>query len=47
MTSLMWNLKYDTNYIIKQTHRKQICGCQGEGLDWEFETNRCKLLYIG
>ena len=34
----------------KQTHRDQICGCQGEEgggrSNWEFEVNRCKLLYI-
>ena len=32
-------------------HREQTCGCQGGGggrggLDWEFGTSRCKLLYI-
>ena len=30
-------------------HREQTCGCQGGGarggLDWEFRTSRCKLLY--
>ena len=33
----------------KQTHRhrEQTCGCQGEGMDWEFGVSRCKLLYIG
>ena len=29
-------------------HREQTCGCQGVGggLDWEFGTSRCKLLYV-
>ena len=31
-------------------HRKQTCGYQGEGsrggMNWEFGTSRCKLLYI-
>ena len=37
----------------KQTHRhrEQTCGCQvglkGEGEDWEFGVNGCKLLYVG
>ena len=39
----------------KQTHRhrEQTCGClgggcqgRGGGMDWEFGTSRCKLLYI-
>ena len=37
----------------KQTprHREQTCGCQrgdgvGGGMNWEFETSRCKLLYL-
>ena len=35
----MWNLKYGTNDLStkqKQTHRHRewICGCQGEGLEW-------------
>ena len=42
------------NLSIKQKqihkHREQTCDCQGEGgrgeKDWEFETGRCKLLYI-
>ena len=34
----------------KQNHRhsEQTCGCQGrgeEGMGWEFEIRRCKLLY--
>ena len=31
--SYMWNLKYDTNLSMKQTHRhrEQTCGCQGGG----------------
>ena len=33
----------------KQTHREQICGCQGgmwggRGMDWESSVGRCKLL---
>ena len=33
----------------KQTHRhrEQTCGCQEGGMDWEFGTSRCKLLYTG
>ena len=35
----------------KYRHRKQICGCQGEGVeggkDWNFGISRCKLMYIG
>ena len=39
------------NTSMKQTHREQTCGCQGEeaddvGMDWEFGISRCKLLYI-
>jgi len=39
------------NISMKQTHREQTCGCQGEeaddvGMDWEFGISRCKLLYI-
>ena len=42
------------NLSIKQKqihkHREQTCDCQGEGgrgeKEWEFETGRCKLLYI-
>ena len=37
----------------KHTHRprEKTCGCQrglwgGEGLDWDFEISKCKLLYI-
>ena len=46
----MGNLKYDT-MKQKRTHRlrDQTCGCQvgwgGRGMDWEFGTDRCKLLY--
>ena len=51
----MWNLKYGTNEPIYKTetnsHREQTCGCQvglkGEGEDWEFGVNGCKLLYVG
>ena len=25
-------------------HRKQTCGCQGGGMDWEFGISRCKLI---
>ena len=46
----MWNLKYDTNELIKETetlrHRKQTCDCQGGGMDWEFGISKYKLLYI-
>ena len=48
----MWNLKYGTNEHIDdiETHTEKICGGQGggvmgEGKDWEFGTDRCKLLY--
>ena len=52
----MWNLKYDINELIykketdSQTQRTDLWlprgrGCGG-GLDWEFGTSRCKLLYI-
>ena len=49
----MWNLKYDVNLSTKQEqihrYREQTCGCQGavgEGwMVWEFEINRCKLVY--
>ena len=37
------------NLSTKQTrrHRDQTCGCQGEeGVDWEFQVGRCKLLHI-
>ena len=31
----------------KQTHRLRLVATTGRGeLDWEFGTNRCKLLYI-
>ena len=36
----------------KQTHRQweswqpQVCGEGGRGLDWEFGTSRCKLLFV-
>ena len=54
--NLLWNLKYDTNELIykketnSQTQRTNLwllrwMGCRG-GLDWEFGTSRCKLLYI-
>ena len=50
----MWNLKYDTNELIyktetdSQTWRTDLWlpRGRGEGLDWEFGTSRCKLLYI-
>ena len=52
----MWNLKYDTNELIYereaelQTWRTDLWlprgrGCR-EGMDWEFEISRHKLLYI-
>ena len=51
----MWNLKYDTNEVIyetetdAQTQRTDLWlpRGRGEGMDWEFEVSRYKLLYIG
>ena len=45
----MWNLHMTKHMKQKETHRhrKQTCGCQGGGMDWEFGISRCKLLYIG
>ena len=48
----MWNLKYGTNEPFHRQenhgHGEQTCGCQGgeNGMDWEFEVNRCKLLHL-
>ena len=51
----MWNLKYDTNEIIYETemdsqteNRLVVAKAErsGRGMDWEFGTCRCKLLYI-
>ena len=52
MTSLIWNLIYDTDKTFhrKETHGhgEQACGCQGRGggsrMDREFGVDRCKLL---
>ena len=52
----MWNLQYDTNKLIyetvidAQTQRTHLWlprerGAR-EGMEWEFESSRCKLLYI-
>ena len=39
---------YQINLSMKQTlrHREQDVGHQGEGTDWKFVVNRCKLIYI-
>ena len=39
---------YQINLSMKQTlrHREQDVGNQGEGTDWKFVVNRCKLIYI-
>ena len=39
---------YPINLSMKQTlrHREQDVGNQGEGTDWKFVVNRCKLIYI-
>ena len=49
----MWNLKYDMNLSTKQkqTHKEnRLVVAKREdswgGKDWEFEANRCKLLYV-
>ena len=52
----IWNLMYRTHEPLstekKQTHElgEQTYGCQGggggSGMGWEFEVNRCKLLYL-
>ena len=49
----MWNLKYDTNELIYKTvtdieNRLVVAKGKwdGGGMDWEFGTNRCKLLSI-
>ena len=44
-------MKLSTKQKQTHRHREQTCGCQGEvggreGLDWEFGTSRCTLLYI-
>ena len=44
----MGNLIYDTNELIYQTEinlENRIVNTKGEGR-WEFEINRCKVLYI-
>ena len=44
----MGNLIYDTNELIYQTEinlENRIVNAKGEGR-WEFEINRCKVLYI-
>ena len=53
----MCNLKYDTNELIYETERDSQTWRidlwlpkdreDRGGIDWEFEINRCKLLYIG
>ena len=30
----------------KQIHREQTWGCQGGGMNWEFDISRHKLLYV-
>ena len=52
MLSYIWNLIYGTNepFHRKENHEhgEQTCGCQaegrGNGMDWEFGVNRCRLL---
>ena len=52
MISHIWNLTYGTNEPFHRQenhgHGEQTCGCQGgeNGMDWEFEVNRCKLLPV-
>ena len=44
----MWNLHMTKHMKQKETHRhrKQTCGCQGGGMDWEFGISKYKLLHI-
>ena len=49
LTGGIYNLT-QMNLSMKQKqshrHRKQTCGCQGGGMEWESGVSRCKLVYI-
>ena len=51
----IWNLKYDTNELFYETetdsdieNRLAVVKEEGKGggMDWEFGTSSCKLLYV-
>ena len=50
----MWNLKYDINYLRNRNRltdiENRLTVAKGErireGMDWQAEVSRCKLLYI-
>ena len=46
----MWNLKYDTNELIYKTEAQKtnlwLPKEKGGGINYKFENNRYKLLYV-
>ena len=53
----MWNLKYNVNKLMHETDSQAyrtdlwlssacVWGGCGRGVNWEFESGRCKLLHI-
>jgi len=43
----MWNLKYNTGVLIHKTETEIMDLLpRWEGLNWEFEISKCKVLYI-
>ena len=42
----MTQMNLSTKQKQTHTHKEQICGYQGGGMDWEFGVSKCKLLCI-